>query len=39
LEAFLDGEVDRMVVVPRLDARTRQALSLPQSRGLFSAFN
>ena len=39
LEAFLDGEVDRMLVVPRLDARTRQALSLPQSRGLFSAFN
>ena len=40
LKAFLDGEVKRMVVVPRLDAKTRQALSLPQQKwgGLFSAF-
>jgi len=40
LRAFLDGEVKRMVVVPRLDAKTRQALSLPQQKwgGLFSAF-
>jgi hypothetical protein len=40
LQAFLDGEVKRMVVVPRLDAKTRQALSLPQPKfgGLFSAF-
>jgi len=38
LQAFLDGEVNRMVVVSRLDARTRTALSLPASRGLFSAF-
>ena len=40
LRAFLDGEVKRMVVVPRLDRKTRQALSLPQPKwgGLFSAF-
>jgi hypothetical protein len=40
LRAFLDGEVKRMVVVPRLDAKTREALSLPQPKwgGLFSAF-
>ena len=28
LQAFLDGEVNRMVVVPKLDAKTRSALSL-----------
>ena len=40
LHAFLNGEVKRLVVVPRLDAKTRQALSLPQPTwgGLFSAF-
>jgi hypothetical protein len=39
LQAFLDGEVNRMVVVPRLDAKTRTALSLPSPKwGLFSAF-
>jgi hypothetical protein len=39
LEAFLDGQVDRMVVVPRLDRKTREALSLPQQKwSLFSAF-
>ncbi|HWE77270.1 MAG TPA: DUF2778 domain-containing protein [Pseudolabrys sp.] len=39
LEAYLDGQVDRMVVVPRLDARTRTALSLPAPKwNLFSAF-
>ncbi|MGN6571023.1 MAG: DUF2778 domain-containing protein [Pseudolabrys sp.] len=39
LQAFLDGEIKRMVVVPRLDAKTRQALSLPQPKwNLFSAF-
>jgi hypothetical protein len=39
LQAFLDGEVNRMVVVPRLDAKTRTALSLPAPKwSLFSAF-
>jgi hypothetical protein len=39
LQAFLDGEVNRMVVVPRLDAKTREALSLPQPKwSLLSAF-
>jgi hypothetical protein len=39
LQAFLDGEVNRMVVVPKLDAKTRAALALPQPKwGLFSAF-
>ncbi len=39
LEAYLDGQVDRMVVVPRLDAKTRTALSLPAPKwNLFSAF-
>ena len=39
LEAYLDGQVDRMVVVPRLDARTRTALALPAPKwNLFSAF-
>ena len=40
LEAYLDGQVDRMVVVPRLDAKTRTALSLPAPKwNLFSAFS
>ena len=40
LQAFLDGEVKRMVVVPRLDAKTRQALALPAPKwSLFSAFS
>jgi hypothetical protein len=39
LQAYLDGQVDRMVVVSRLDARTRSALSLPAPKwNLFSAF-
>jgi hypothetical protein len=39
LQAFLDGEVKRMVVVPRLDAKTREALALPAPKwGLLSAF-
>lgn len=39
LQAYLDGQVDRMVVVPRLDAKTRSALSLPAPKwNLFSAF-
>jgi len=39
LRAFLDGEVKKMVVVPRLDKKTREALSLPQPKwNLFSAF-
>ena len=39
LQAYLDGQVDRMVVVPRLDAKTRAALALPAPRwNLFSAF-
>jgi hypothetical protein len=39
LEAYLDGQVDRMVVVPRLDAKTRTALALPAPKwNLFSAF-
>jgi hypothetical protein len=39
LEAFLDGQVNRMVVVPHLDARTRTALALPEPKwNLFSAF-
>jgi hypothetical protein len=39
LQAFLDGEVNRMVVVPKLDAKTRAALALPAPKwGLFSAF-
>ena len=40
LQAFLDGEVKRMVVVPRLDAKTRTALALPAPKwSLFSAFS
>jgi len=39
LQAYLDGQVDRMVVVPHLDARTRTALALPEPKwNLFSAF-
>jgi len=39
LQAYLDGQVDRMVVVPRLDAKTRSALALPAPKwNLFSAF-
>jgi hypothetical protein len=39
LEAYLDGQIDRMVVVPRLDAKTRTALALPAPKwSLFSAF-